>query len=436
MGNIDFGEHVLKPGIVESIPRFETGEYYRATLLDNLRLDLLATGYFTEVEVRESRNETTEPPSVDLAVELQTDFRNRYQGAVGFGSDTGIRLQTNFSRHPMSARGDRLDIGLGWREVDDETALRATYRIPRPGRQRHYWLVDSTARAENRDLEVKRSDEDKDFIQIANGNIEDLHVRFGELAIRNRQGGDEQIFTTLFGQVLTTRNEYDVGESVAGFSIQEGDIDNVVRGSDTAASVGFEVRWADVHGKGYDIRGKRDTFWAFTSLYTENDGSDFTQLYASMRRIWRVGDRFKFLLRGEIGYTDSRVDEVSLEIGETPLELSVTRMPTFYRFRTGGSASVRGYGFEQLSDNDVGSNHIVTASVEGEYRFLEKWSAALFFDIGNAFNEWDDPDLKRGAGIGIRWYSIAGAVRIDYAQAMDFQGRPWRLHITIGTPLL
>ena len=98
--------------------------------------------------------------------------------------------------------------------------------------------------------------------------------------------------------------------------------------------------------------------------------------------------------------------------------------------------SVRGYGFEQLSNNDVGSNHIISGSVEGEYRFLDTWSAALFFDIGNAFNDWDDPDLKRGAGFGIRWYSIAGEVRVDYAQAIDFEGRPWRLHITIGTPLL
>ena len=98
--------------------------------------------------------------------------------------------------------------------------------------------------------------------------------------------------------------------------------------------------------------------------------------------------------------------------------------------------SVRGYGFEQLSNNDVGSNHIVTASVEAEYRVLRSWSVAAFADIGNAFNDGKDPDLKRGAGAGIRWYSIVGEVRVDIAQALDFEGRPWRLHVTIGTPLL
>ena len=45
-------------------------------------------------------------------------------------------------------------------------------------------------------------------------------------------------------------------------------------------------------------------------------------------------------------------------------------------------------------------------------------------------------ELKKGAGVGIRWYSIAGAVRVDLAQALDEPGKPWTVHFTIGTPLL
>jgi translocation and assembly module TamA len=97
---------------------------------------------------------------------------------------------------------------------------------------------------------------------------------------------------------------------------------------------------------------------------------------------------------------------------------------------------VRGYGFEELSNNHIGSNHMLSASAEIEMKILNKWSAALFFDIGNAFNDWSDPELKRGLGIGLRWYSIAGPIRIDFAQALDLIDKPWRVHITIGTPLL
>ena len=149
--------------------------------------------------------------------------------------------------------------------------------------------------------------------------------------------------------------------------------------------------------------------------------------------------RWKFLLRGELGFSRAEVDSLVLELPDEPdepVELSITRLPNFYRFKAGGSLSVRGYGFEELSNNDIGSNNIVTASAEVEFRVLERWSAAAFFDIGNAFNDWDQPELRKGVGVGVRWYSIAGPIRVDVAKALDVEGKPWRLHFMIGTPLL
>jgi len=436
MGEIDFGEHVLRADVVESIPRFQTGDYYSADLMRRFRLDLRSSGYFTDLEVSEVRRPEAEPPVVDLRVALETAFRSRYQGALGFGSDTGLRLQGNFRRQPMSSRGDRIDIGIGWREVDDEFALRTTYRLPRRNRQRQYWLADATVSFENRDLEFKRRDEDKDFIQIANGNIAERHVRLGELTVRNLKAGDEQIFTNLFVQFLNSRNDYAAGGIVDGVAVPPADIERVVQGVDNSVSVGFAIDRVDIQGKRFGVHGKRDRFWLFTSLYSLNDSSGFTQLYASTRRAVSAGERLRFLFRGEVAYTDSRVERVSLPVAGDPLELSVTRLPSFYRFRAGGGSSVRGYAFEQLSNNNVGSNHLLTASAELEFKVLDNWSAAAFVDIGNAFNDWSEPELKTGIGLGVRWYSLAGPIRIDVAQARDFADRPWRFHLSIGTPLL
>jgi translocation and assembly module TamA len=167
-------------------------------------------------------------------------------------------------------------------------------------------------------------------------------------------------------------------------------------------------------------------------------GSDveFTQLYVSSNRSFLLGDRWKFIARAEIGYTDAITDEFKIDLGIGELELSRTRLPNLYRFKAGGSNSVRGYGFEELSNNDIGSNHIITASAEFEFKVLENWSAAAFVDVGNAFNDWSKPELKTGIGVGVRWYSIAGPIRIDIAQAQDFTDKPWRLHFTIGVPFL
>jgi outer membrane translocation and assembly module TamA len=36
----------------------------------------------------------------------------------------------------------------------------------------------------------------------------------------------------------------------------------------------------------------------------------------------------------------------------------------------------------------------------------------------------------------VRWYTVAGALRLDVARGLDKPGQPWEIYITIGTPLL
>ena len=435
MGEIDFGEHVLNPGILELVPRFETGEPYTTHLMDRFRSDLWNTGYFTDIDVVQTEVPESEPPRVDLTVRTSTDFRNRYTGALGFGSDTGLRLQANWSRHPMSASGDRIDLGIGWQELDDQFAVRATYRRPRAKRNREFWTVDTVLRFENMDLEFKLHPEDDDYIKLANGNIDEQHVRLGRLKIRNLGGGEAQLFETPFVQYINSEQKYQPVELSTVFGMND-DIDRLLHRFDNAISIGVEYGLVNVHDKGFDIRGHRERAWIFHSNKAFGSEVEFTQLYLSTHKSLRLGDRWKFIYRAEAGYTDADVNELSIDIGGAQLDISDTRLPNFYRFKAGGSQSVRGYGFESLSNNDIGSNHIVTASAEIEVRVLQKWSAAVFVDTGNAFNDWSEPELKVGAGVGVRWYSIAGPISIDFAQALDYTGDPWRIHFTIGVPLL
>lgn len=435
IGTIDYGEHVLAPGVVENLARFDSGDPYSTRLMDDFRVDLWQSGYFTDVEVRETLVADADPPRVDLTVDLATESRNFYQGALGYGSDTGIRIQANYRRQPMSSRGDRLDLGIGWQEFDEELRLIGVYRLPRRNKRREFWMTEATLNFENRDLEFKRDDSDEDFIRLANGDIDEQHIRFGRLKVHNRREGLKQLFVTPFVQYLNSERRFSL---VDPFTLTQAppSFDRLLTGTDSAVSVGIEVDSVEVIGKRFDTRGVRDRGWAFTGRGMTSGTDDFTQVYLSTRRSYRLGEHIKLLLRGEVGYTDSRVDALSIDTATGPLELSATRLPNFYRFRAGGSASVRGYGFEQLSNNNIGSNNIITASSEIEIRFLPSWSGAVFADIGNAFNDWDDTDLKLGLGVGIRWYSIAGPIRIDVARAMDFDGKPWRLHFTLGTPLL
>jgi len=438
MGDVNYGAHGLKPGILEYIPRFEKGDPYTALLVSRLRTDLWKTGYFDDVTVLEVERPELNPPAVDFDVRVATETRNHYSGALGWGDDTGIRVQANYSRHPMSSYGDRLDVGIGYQELNDQLTLRSRYRKPLLNRARQWWDAELTLQIENLDLEVKRDQEDEDSIRIANGDLNERHLRFGRLKIRNLKGGEAQRFTTPFVQYLNSDRKFDLSDSIfVSASLRDDpDLEGRLREIDNAFSIGFDYEVVDVHGRHFDTVGKRDRAWAFHSDEAFGSTVEFTQLYVSTRRSYLTGDRLKFHVRAEVGYTDAKVEEFVIDTGGAPINLSLTRLPNFYRFKAGGSMSVRGYGFERLSNNDVGSNHIITASVEAEYRFLDAWSGAAFVDIGNAFNDWNDPDLKRGIGVGIRWHSIAGEIRIDVAQAVDFNDKPWRWHLTIGTPLL
>ena len=437
-GDIDFGEHVLKPGIVEYIPRFDKGDWYSRRLLDKFRIDLWKSGYFTNVEVEEIDQPNEAPPEVDLKVTVETATRNYYQGSLGAGSDTGTRVQAQWSRHPMSSYGDRVDIGIGWQEQDDEFSLRGTYRLPRLERAREYWTGDLILRNENLDLDVKQNPEDEDFIRVANGKVDEYHLRAGRLKVRNRKGGEQQAFETLFVQALQGNRQLVPVEGIPELLALVADPEdrNILQGSDSTLSFGVDYDLVGVYGKGWNTRGHRERAWVFHSNEAFGSDTNFTQAYISTRRSYLRGERWKFIVRAEVGYTDAEVDDFTVDINGQPLNLSVTHLPNFYRFKAGGSNSVRGYGFEELSNNLIGSNHIITGSAEVEMKFLENWSAALFFDIGNAFNDWEKPELRKGAGVGFRWYSFAGPIRVDFARALDIDDSPWRVHFTIGTPLL
>jgi len=438
MGDVIFHQQVLKPGILEYVPRFEKGDPYTARLVSLLRTDLWNTDYFDDIQVVEVRRPDLDPPAVDINVSVETETRNHYQGALGFGTDTGIRLQATWSQRPMSPSGDRIDVGVGYQEFDDKVTAKSRYRRPILNRERQWWDAELTLRLEKLDLEVSRSPEDDNLIKIASGDLSERHLRFGRLKLRNQKSGERQQFDTLFVQYLNSERRYPLDDTTPELIPLVGDPDFAarLRAIDNAFSAGAELDIVNVRGRGFETSGNRDLAWIFHSDRAFGSEVEFTQLYVSTRRSYLLGDRLKFLLRAEAGYTDADVDEFEFDIAGEPLKLSLTRLPNFYRFKAGGATSVRGYGFERLSTNGIGSNHIITASAEGEYRILNKWSVAAFADIGNAFNDWSKPELKRGIGLGLRWYSIAGEIRIDVARALDFEGKPWRLHVTIGTPLL
>jgi translocation and assembly module TamA len=437
LGEVRYEQDAVKPEILAMLPRFSPSQPYDAWLLEKLRLDLWRTGYFDNVDVIEERRLEDYPPTVNLVVRGDRRTPNTYQGSLGWGTDTGIRAQVLWSRYLLSDRGDFFDMGLGWQEEFNQYSFRSSYRVPREARAREFWTADLRINRQRQDVQVKENATDEEYIQLTSGDVTDYSVKGGRLIVRDFERGYQQIFETWYGQYVYETVSFDPTERARQLPYvdPEGVLDQYSEGI-SALAFGVNWDWPDIRGSGFATTGHHQRAWVTVANEAWGSDREFNQVYASTSWNRLFGERWKLLVRGEAGYTDARVQDFALDADGRLLQLSVTTLPNLFRFKAGGSRSVRGYDFESLSNNGIGSNNIVTASAEIEMKFRRDWSLAAFFDAGNAFNDWSDFELLKGAGVGIRWYSIAGAIRLDVAQGLDLEGEPWRVHFTIGTPLL
>jgi translocation and assembly module TamA len=122
-----------------------------------------------------------------------------------------------------------------------------------------------------------------------------------------------------------------------------------------------------------------------------------------------------------------------------PLASNIELIPASQRFFTGGDQTVRGYDYESLATTDangelIGGRYLNVASAEYSFKVADRWRAAVFTDTGRAFNNRDEP-WHKSIGIGARWLSPVGQIRVDFAVPIDDEEKGWRLHIFIGPPL-
>ncbi|MEP7057226.1 MAG: BamA/TamA family outer membrane protein [Caldimonas sp.] len=106
-------------------------------------------------------------------------------------------------------------------------------------------------------------------------------------------------------------------------------------------------------------------------------------------------------------------------------------------FRAGGDDSVRGYAYRTLGpvvDGAIASGRVLmTASAEVARPISPRYPAiwwAAFVDAGAAADRWIDVSPAVGYGIGLRWRSPVGPLRVDVAYGQKV--RRFRLHLSVG----
>jgi translocation and assembly module TamA len=156
------------------------------------------------------------------------------------------------------------------------------------------------------------------------------------------------------------------------------------------------------------------------SNYAES--GPFGRLYGRVTGYWPLGRSWYSSLRVEAGHIISQPG-----IG----------LPDALLFRAGGDDSVRGYAYRTLGPTIDGvltsGRQLFTTSAEIARPISANrpslWWAA-FVDAGNAANKWSQLDPVVGYGVGLRWRSPVGPLKLDVAYGEEV--RKTRLHLSVG----
>ncbi len=154
--------------------------------------------------------------------------------------------------------------------------------------------------------------------------------------------------------------------------------------------------------------------------------------YADSGPFGRVYARFTgYLPLGDSWFTTARIE------GGQIISRQSIGLPDALLFRAGGDDSVRGYGYRTLGPTIDGvltsGRSLVTGSAEIARPISPRMPAlwwAAFIDAGNAANRWQDVDPAFGYGLGLRWRSPVGPLRVDLAYGQEV--KKVRLHLSVG----
>ncbi len=97
-------------------------------------------------------------------------------------------------------------------------------------------------------------------------------------------------------------------------------------------------------------------------------------------------------------------------------------IPATHRFFAGGGGSIRGFGYRTVGlDNagkTIGGRSITDGSLELRYRLSKTLGFVPFIDVGtvseDSFPTFSAP-FRVGAGVGLRYYTVLGPLRLDLA---------------------
>ncbi len=361
---------------------FRTGDVFSHARLGETQMQLLDSDRFKDVAVV-AREDAAVDRRVPIDVNLTPSARIRLRPGVGYGTDTGARFSLRYKDLDAFHLGHELTADLLVAELMQ--SLTAAYIIPDARDLKTYSAVRAGNIHEELDTYETRSlfAEIEHVRSLGKGQLGSVFVRLLE---ENSKIGEVEDFDS---RVILPGVRY----SRRGYP-------SLIR-----PRKGYYV--------GLEVRGAHKNLGSDTDLF---------QCLGSGNFLMPLPGRFSLFARFEGGAT----------LYDDPF----SSFPVSLRFFAGGDQSVRGYAYQSLGPKSgqevVGGKHLAVGSLEIERAVGKDWGAAVFYDAGNAFDSPSEMDLAQSVGIGVRYYTLIGPIKIDLARQIDRDNPSYRLHVSMG----
>ena len=378
-GKVVVNQNILNPDFVEKFISIKSGEFYTIEELVKTHNALSQSSYFELVDVRPATEH--DDGQVPVTINLQPKKKHHFSFGVGFDTDIGPLVDAAYTNRRLNRRGHFLTSELSLSPVLSTASVE--YNVPL-----------NNPISESFSLGGGFKYEDTDSFKTASATLS------GRLKHALDSGWKQTLFLDL------DYEDFTIGSTrtktlllVPGGSWYKSVSNNALRPTN-----GYRAK--------FDVSGSY-----------QNPLSDVSFLQGALSATWLhpLPWNSKFIGRADLGAT--LVDQFD-------------QLPPSYRFYAGGINSIRGYTYKELGPKDsagnvIGGKFLTVLSLEYEKAVFDDWGISAFVDSGDAYN-LGNILLKTGVGIGVRWYSPFGPVRVDFAVPLNEADSAFQIHFAAG----
>jgi translocation and assembly module TamA len=376
---------------VQEIARFKPGDTFRQDKVDDLRRALIATGLLASADINVVPEANGQ--AVDLVVDMRPAPPRTVAGELGYGTGEGVSLQGSWEHRNL---------------FPPEGAL--------------------TLRG------------------IAGTREQLAGVQFRRNNFRKR----DQVLNV---QLVASHTKYDAYTAktidfAADFERQS----NIIWLKKWTWSVGTELLATDERGIFHDPMQKQTKTFLIAALPLSlaYDGSnDLLNPTKGYRLSAHISPEYS-LHGGSFGYSRAQFDASAYRpVSSSTVLAGRIRLGTIFgasaldiapsrRFYSGGGGSVRGYGYQRIGPHDtqgdpIGGRSLAEFGLEARFRF-GNLGVVPFLD-GGSLTEKAVPDFRHwqlGTGVGFRYYSNFGPIRVDIGTPLNRRPGDGRIAVAVS----